>query len=713
MLARRLPLLLCALLGSPLLAQKPLPAAPTPSRQALQPRSLAFGLKLWLRADAGLKFGLGNQVSIWRDQSPAGNDLVQGDGAHKPKLERIGPGGKAALRFDGNDFLSRPNGMPTGDYTKIAVVTLDDYGSPNNVLSGSAQHALFFGQTDRAMLFHQQTFVQSSVPTALGVPTVLVATFEADSGQGRLYQDGALVGSGTALPHSDPSLQLGAFAGGNSLLGRIAEVAVYDRVLTASEQSRIERRLFRQYVQPSAPDVVFSSLPSDGQILQRNPSGPLLHTIEGTVDSPGFSRVRARLFKDGVLAQQPVAPLAGGGAAPFSLPLEFTPGLFDYDLEVSLESQGVWVPVAVRENLACGDLFLVQGQSNAMAGDYWNEQLGNQSQSYWLRSFGSATLSEVDVAFDLDWDRAEGELFNEHASVGSWALRLGEILVDGYQVPIGLLNGGEGGSRMAEHQRNDANPEDPNTIYGRLLFRARRSGFDQARSLIYYQGESDGADPNGWFQGWQSLYDDWKQDFAGLEQLYLFQVRAGCGVGKFDRVREAQRVVPDFHADVGIMSSTAVPMHDGCHYFYPGYRELASRIARLIERDLYGATPVAGIDPPNIEAAFWNSAERDEIRLVFRDPADALVFDAGAVSSFCLDDGAEVVSGAAAGRRVVLQLARPSRATSVSYVGHPNDGAWLQNQLGVGALAFHDQPIQPFFETSGASGIPRPPGLRR
>ena len=53
---------------------------------------------------------------------------------------------------------------------------------------------------------------------------MMVATYDASSGGGRLFQDGVLVGTGNSSPNDDASLQIGAFASANFFQGLIAEV---------------------------------------------------------------------------------------------------------------------------------------------------------------------------------------------------------------------------------------------------------------------------------------------------------------------------------------------------------------------------------------------------------------------------------------------------------------------------------------------------------
>ena len=53
-----------------------------------------------------------------------------------------------------------------------------------------------------------------------------------------------------------------------------------------------------------------------------------------------------------------------------------------------------------------------------------------------------------------------------------------------------------------------------------------------ARALLWYQGESDNGNEALHAQNFDLLYNDWHGDFAALEQLYVFQVRTGCGVSR-------------------------------------------------------------------------------------------------------------------------------------------------------------------------------------
>jgi len=384
----------------------------------------------------------------------------------------------------------------------------------------------------------------------------------------------------------------------------------------------------------------------------------------------------------------------GGPGAPFTLDEEIAAGLFDHQVTVTLIAGGARTMVRRIESITCGDTYLLDGQSNTVATDYWSEGLANQSQSHWIRSFGSS-VEGPGVAFDSNWCIADGEGWHEHGTVGAWGLRAAELILAEEGIPIGMINGSVGGTAIVSHLRNDANPTDLTTIYGRLLYRAQLAEIaTTARAMLWYQGESDNEAVGPYATRFGTLRDSWLLDYPALEKIYLFQIRKGCGV-TYAGVREFHRTAPDIYPDLEVMSTTAAPLHDGCHYYYLGYRELGDRISRLQLRDLYGSTDTQEIDPPNIASAQLIGPANDSILLTFRDPDDSLVFEAGSEAYFLLDDTVTVVSGSVAGNTILLQLSGATTATTISYDGHPGDGPWVRNARGVGALTFFDFPITP------------------
>lgn len=450
---------------------------------------------------------------------------------------------------------------------------------------------------------------------------------------------------------------------------------------------------------PLAAQVDLGQAPQDGRLYPRElTTGTATAPVTGAVTLAAQDRLHLVVRRDGAPWWSGSVDLAyAGGSAPFAFQPVIEAGLHDYRFTLHLEASGQSQPVWSAEHVVCGDAFLVCGQSNAVASDYHNENLANRDQSPWVRSFGTASLSAAAVVADHEWRMAEGEEMYGPGAVGAWALRAGRLLVERFGVPVALINGAVGGTVIQAHQRDDADPENLNTIYGRLLYRAREAGVDlNARAMLWHQGESDGAnDPVVYFDRFTALRDDWLEDYPSLEQLFVFQIRKGCAVPDMD-IREAQRRFGDLFPDLTVLPTAGIDAHDGCHFYTEGYQRMGEWMAAAVAARLHGLGLPPEAAPPNVREARFTSAARDRIELVFRDPAQEIVLEPGIEARLKLRDGvAETVVQATAARgRVFLQLSGPTAATRVAYIGQALEGPWILNRRGVGAFTF-EIPILP------------------
>jgi hypothetical protein len=440
---------------------------------------------------------------------------------------------------------------------------------------------------------------------------------------------------------------------------------------------------------PAAAQVSFTTGPQRGQLYPRDAHDTAVVAIAGEVTEPGWTAARLVVTREGAPWAESVVTLQyANGVAPLSFAPTIAAGLFEYAFELRLEGGGQSLLAHRTEHVVCGDAFLIQGQSNAVAGDGLGEGLANLvSQSRWTRSFGTSDMWTT--ADDLKWHLADGEAGGAPGAVGGWGIRLAQHVVERVGVPVAVLNGAVGATPIQWHHRNDADPEDLGTNYGRLLWRARQAGLDQhVKAILWHQGEANGSTPPAEYLFWfKQMRNDWLEDFPAVERIYVFQIRDGCGVDGMG-VREVQRQLPDRVPGVSVMSTSAVGGHDGCHYRYTGYREFGDRIARLVLRDLYGFPVPAAADAPNPAEAVWTSAARDAIRIRLRDPHEVLRVDAGIEAWFEVDAPESVTAVTAAPGELLVQLSGPSSATRVSWIGHEKGGPWIRNRLGVGALTF-------------------------
>jgi PKD repeat protein len=405
----------------------------------------------------------------------------------------------------------------------------------------------------------------------------------------------------------------------------------------------------------------------------------------GTLTSTGWGEIVAELVAEDVVV----------GTA-FQLVCSDPPFAFEVDLPVPAERTAFEVRLSAglgeqREaivsvpDVVAGDVYIVQGQSNAVSGQYNGD--ANVDQGPFIRTFDGA-----------QWVTANGNAGGEGsgAGIGQWPMRMSGALSEAHDMPIAIINAANGGQPIGFFQRNDDNPLDTNTNYGRLLTRIQAARLQEGiRAILWYQGESDGGDFQGHRDGFLALVDDWRSDYTPIERIYVTQLRAGCG-GDVIGTQEVQRTLPDEFDDMTVMSTNALDGHDGCHYAYAeGYEELGNRYAGLLGRDLYEEAPAQDVEPPNPESAQF-AGGGTQIVLTLRNAQSDVTWQDGAQIDFRLEGSAvTVISGAAEGNVVTLTLSGDgSAATGLTYLGRIGAGQWVTNENGIGLLSFFALPIE-------------------
>ncbi len=441
--------------------------------------------------------------------------------------------------------------------------------------------------------------------------------------------------------------------------------------------------------------------PEDGQFYARDDKNEgTLHyngTLTGAADT-----VFLKLYADDKLVSNTSQKPAADKSYAFAVKLK--PGLIKYRVEFGSKTDDAETVLHKVSNLVCGDAYLINGQSNAVATDFGKDAPVFRSE--WIRTFGSMSGSPKGVAI---WGIAVHRSRDaEKLQIGYWGMELGRRLVETHKVPVCLINGAVGGTRIDQHQRNAADPEDTTTIYGRLLWRTRQAKLTHGiRGILWHQGENDqGADgPTGGY-GWETyrqyfidLAAAWRQDYPNVQHYYVFQIwPKSCSMGingSDNRLREVQRNLPTAFSNLSVMSTLGIDPPGGCHFPAAGYAEFARLICPLIERDFYGKVPTTSITPPNLKRAYFASDKKDEIVLEFDQPVK---WDNALVGQFYLDGKkGEVSSGVVAGNRVTLKLGAASDAKTITYL---DSAAWSQKTLlngenGLAALTFCDVQIHP------------------
>lgn len=446
---------------------------------------------------------------------------------------------------------------------------------------------------------------------------------------------------------------------------------------------------------PEAAMATLQAAPLPGAVLPRDLETDVgVARFAGTLDTEGFAEIRGNVLVDGVVVDSVSVPICGAAPAPFEIDVPIPAELLSHDVQLVAAVGDVEVPLAEVADLVAGDIYLLNGQSNAFAAMYNGD--ANVNQTPFLRSFGINSTDGGTTAADVSWYPAQGNGAGTAGGIGQWAIRMANVLSEAHQVPIAVVNGSLGGQPIGYFQRNDADPTDLGTNYGRLLHRMRAAGIDQSvRAILWYQGESDGPAWDVHQAGFEALLADWAEDYPDPEHIYVTQIRAGCG-GDLVRTQEFQRTLPDAMELVSVMSTTGLDGHDGCHYAYEnGYAVLGERYAALLGRDLYGETPDHDVQPPNPSSASLDNGGT-EVVITLRNASEPMVFDAGAEADFRLEGSAvTVVGGTAQAGEVRLMLSGDATgATGVTYLGHVLAGPWVASEAGLGMLTFWNLALQ-------------------
>lgn len=440
--------------------------------------------------------------------------------------------------------------------------------------------------------------------------------------------------------------------------------------------------------------------PSDHQFYARGPKGEGMLHSNGTHDAAADA-VFLTVAADGKKPVRKEQPLGADRSYRFAVPLEA--GLFTYTVTFGSITGGKETVLHRATDIVCGDAYLFDGQSNTVATDWGKDTY--EFSSPWIRSFGSGSGNPKE-ARTPQWGQASARARERTLEIGLWGMELGRRLVETHKVPICIINGSVGGTRIDQHQRDPADPENVATIYGRLLWRVRQAKLTHGiRAIFWHQGENDqGSDgPTGTF-GWESyrpffvdMAGAWQEDYPNVAHTYVFQIwPKACSMGidgSDNMLREVQRTLPSAIANLHVMSTLGIDPPGGCHYPAAGYAEIARLICPLVERDCYGATFATTITAPNLRRAAYVGGKKDRIALEFD---QAVQWDNSLAGQFWLDGvSGAVVAGSVEGNTLLLELAKPSEAKRITYL---DSKAWSQKTLlrgtnGIAALTFCNVPI--------------------
>lgn len=482
---------------------------------------------------------------------------------------------------------------------------------------------------------------------------------------------------------------------------------------------------------PVLGQLVFEQLPRDLQLYPRDGTNQARVLISGRTNITGYSKVSAQMLRAGKLvsvASQSVNPMSN--TAPFSLSAVIRAELAEYSFRVFAHKGADSVLVVERNRVVCGDVYILYGQSNALA-------LAGLD-TYYSVGFDDTYLRTADYPItakpnQISWYPAK----EPFGSVGGLGLTIQRLILQNYGIPTCVLNGAQGGLSLAPLlARDQANHANTGTFYGNLLYRAQWAGVaNQVKGIIWRHGEEDaGVGIPGYAAKFKTLYNQFREDY-GNTRIYIGQINILADMKDSAAVlRDFQRRAKSLYTNVETIATVGTPGYQGVHYSPLGHQQLAFEQYRQIARDVYGAEDTLQINSPNIRKVIIN-ARRDSITLVFDDQMQMvwtidttfLDFSGGGKNSirqlkdyFYFDGQAgAVASGSADGSRITLALKQPSQAKTLRYLpaffsdsfsGFYN-GPTLRNNRGMRAFSFDKVSIvSAILPVTTLAAKPRPEG---
>jgi hypothetical protein len=260
----------------------------------------ATGLRLWLRADVASHSAAG-AIDAWLDVSGRGFDARSRDTANRPLKVASAINGQATVRFDGStqgfDLGNFMAGATAGEILVVMKSTQPAGANYEWSLGGDPNvRGTYYPDVDGVIRDDFGSTERQTTPApSQSIDAYHIYNVSARSGQWTNRYNRSVIASLTANTvgfNSTPTLgynQAGGFA------GDIAEVIIYDRVLSAAQRESIVTYLNQKYsLQLGAPPAI-NDLDGDGMADDweiANGLDPNVNDAAADLDGDGFTNLQ-------------------------------------------------------------------------------------------------------------------------------------------------------------------------------------------------------------------------------------------------------------------------------------------------------------------------------------------------------------------------------------------------------------------------------------
>ena len=460
----------------------------------------------------------------------------------------------------------------------------------------------------------------------------------------------------------------------------------------------------------------FTKIPLDNQLIPRDLSTNKGNAkIEGSVNaSTNYTKLRVEVFRNTSLLNSTDISL---NYTNFQASFAFNALLIEAELAkysfkiYGVKSNNTATLVKTVSNVVAGDVYIIQGQSNAEAN--FRNGSSNANTSDYIRVYASGTDNSTNLLANDTWyiAQGDGDRFS-NGNTGQWGLKLARMLVDNLQIPIAIFNGGHGGAPISFFQADANYKTSQNSNYAKMYYRLNKTGLkNNVRAVLWSQGEANAQGGyiaiNDYKTAFKTLENSWLADYPSIQKIYIFQTKncSGCGTnidGEMN-VKEAQRQLASENNEIVIMPTTGLLLHtDNCHFpFTNGYESFATRINKLVLSHIYSKTYTEEIKAPMIKSAEFTSSnilvlETDAVLLKFSSTDQATMLSK-LKQDFLLKNAnyVGITSVALTGNKISFTLSgNPGSSANISFLGlNSNIGYTVTNSSNIELISFLNYPI--------------------
>lgn len=213
----------------------------------IEPSSLS-GLALWLKADALVGYSDGQAVVNWADSSGNSRTFTQANAPQQPAYKPNIINGKPIVRFTAASSQTMTNATNFSTPSTVIYLSKQNGGTNGRVLSGLNNNWLlgYHGARKRQAYFGNGWVSQIQDASADTAWHIYTSTHNGATSQA--YEDGNMYANGPNGVQGPNGLALIGYLGTSEFSDAdIAEVIVYNRVLTDNERKKIEYYLAQKY----------------------------------------------------------------------------------------------------------------------------------------------------------------------------------------------------------------------------------------------------------------------------------------------------------------------------------------------------------------------------------------------------------------------------------------------------------------------------------